>query len=270
MAYTSTGTGTTWLPTGALSDTSSGPDFIPAVGPGGTVIAVGYTNRTNTSQQALFVKADTAGHVQPVSLAAIPGGLIPEEAVKSIAVAGSTTIAVGSADGYPAVWRSVSGGAWRLVSSLTLASADPNLAGLSAVTHGPAGWLAVGTGPFVLTSADGSTWRSAGAIAHDLAGVSAVRAASGPGGYVIAGEVAQPGGGYLPDVWWSRDLTSWVQGADPRTRRAARARCLRWPRVRLASYRQAHTTTSPRCGLPTTAAPGRRSACGCRPAPRPG
>jgi serine/threonine protein kinase len=215
VAYTSTGTGTTWLPTGALSDTSSGPNFVPAVGPGGTVIAVGYTNRTNTSQQALFVKADTAGHVQPVSLAAIPGGLIPEEAVKSIAVARSTTIAVGSADGYPAVWRSVSGGAWRLVSSLTLASADPNLAGLSAVTHGSAGWLAAGTGPFVLTSADGSTWRSAGAITHDLAGGSAVHAASGPGGYVIAGEVAQPGGGYLPDVWWSRDLTSWVQAQYP-------------------------------------------------------
>jgi hypothetical protein len=121
---------------------------------------------------------------------------------------------VGSADGYPAVWRSVSGGAWRLVSSPTLASADPNLAGLYAVTHGSAGWLAAGTGPFVLTSADGSTWRSAGAITRDLAGVSAVHAASGPGGYVIAGEVAQPGG-YRPDVWWSRDLTSWVQAQYP-------------------------------------------------------
>ena len=89
VAYTSTGTGTTWLPTGPLGDTSSGPDFIPTVGPGGNVIAVGNTNRTKTGQQALLVKADTAGDLEPVSLSAIPGGLIPEETVQSIAVTGS-------------------------------------------------------------------------------------------------------------------------------------------------------------------------------------
>ena len=44
--------------------------------------------------------------------------------------------------------------------------------------------------------------------------MSAVQAASGPRGYVIAGKVAQAGGGYLPDVWWSRDLTSWDRGQD--------------------------------------------------------
>ena len=65
-------------------------------------------------------------------------------------------VAVGSADGYPAVWRRASGGAWRLVSSLSQVSADPDLAGLTAVTHGPDGWLAVGPGPLVLTSADGT------------------------------------------------------------------------------------------------------------------
>ena len=120
--------------------------FIATVGPGGTVVAAGSTNRSKTSQQALFVKADTAGDVQPVSLTAIPGGLIPEEAVKSTAVAGNVQIAVGSADGYPAVWRRVSDGAWALVSSLAQVSADPDLAGLSAVTHGPHGWLAAGPG----------------------------------------------------------------------------------------------------------------------------
>ena len=49
----------------------------------------------------------------------------------------------------------------------------------------------------MLTSTDGTSWRPAGAITHDLAGVSAVQAASGPGGYVIAGTVAGAGGASL-------------------------------------------------------------------------
>ena len=177
------------------------------------VIAAGSTNRSKTSQQGLLIKADTAGDLQPVSLAAIPGGLIPEETVNSTAVAGNEQIAVGSADGYPAVWRRVSDGPWALVSSLAQVSADPDLAGLSAVTHGPHGWLAAGPG-LVLTSTDGTNWQPAGAITHDLAGVSAVQAASGPRGYVITGTAAGPGGAYSRDVWWSPDLTSWTRAHD--------------------------------------------------------
>jgi Protein kinase domain len=214
VAYTSTGTGTTWRPTGPLGDMSASPDFTPTVGTGGTVIAAGNTNRTRTGQQALIIKADTAGQLKPVPLAAIPGGLIPEAAVYGTAVAGGAQIAVGSANGYPAVWRRAAGGSWTLVSPLSLAAADPALTGLSAVTHGSAGWLAVGPGPFVLTSADGRTWRSAGAITQDLAGVPAVRAASGPRGYVIAGAAVQPDGSCLADIWWSRDLASWTKAHD--------------------------------------------------------
>ena len=214
VAYTSTGTGTKWLPTGSLGSTSSGPGFTPAVGPGGSVIAVGSTNSTRTNQQGLLIKADTAGHQQPVSLSSIQGGLVPEETVTSVAVAGNEQVAVGSADGYPAVWRRVSDGPWTLVSSLTQVSAGTDLAELSAVTHGPHGWLAVGPGPLVLTSADGTTWRSASGITHDLAGVSAVQAASGPHGYVITGTVAEPGGAYSRDVWWSPDLVTWTKARD--------------------------------------------------------
>jgi len=75
--------------------------------------------------------------VEPVSLSSIQGGLIPEETVQSIAVDGNEQVAAGSADGYPAVWRRVSDGPWSLVSSLDQVSAGPDLAGLSAVTHGP-------------------------------------------------------------------------------------------------------------------------------------
>jgi hypothetical protein len=214
VAYTSTGTGTKWLPTGSLGSTSSGPGFTPAVGPGGSVIAAGSTNSTRTNQQGLLIKADTAGHQQPVSLSSIPGGLVPEQTVSGVAVAGNEQVAVGSADGYPAVWRRVSDGPWTLVSSLTQVSAGTDLAELSAVTHGPHGWLAVGPGPLVLTSSDGTTWRSSSGITQDLAGVSAVQAASGPHGYVITGTVAEPGGAYSRDVWWSPDLVAWTKARD--------------------------------------------------------
>ena len=214
VAYTSTGTGARWLPTGPLGSTSSGPGFTPAVGPGGTVIAAGSTNSTRTSQQGLLIRAGTTGNPEPVSLSSIQGGLIPEEALNSVAVAGNEQVAVGSADGYPAVWRRMSDGPWTLVSSLGQVSAGTGLAGLSAVTHGPNGWLAVGPGPLVLTSADGTKWQPADAITHDLAGVSAVQAASGPHGYVITGMVAETGGAYSRDVWWSQDLVTWTKSRD--------------------------------------------------------
>src|SRR5256886_6902886 len=123
-------------------------------------------------------------------------------------------IAVGSANGYPAVWRRSSAGAWTLVSSLGLVAADPHLRALTSVTHGPAGWLAVGApGPVVLTSADGEIWGVAGGdITQNLAGVSAVAAASGPAGYVIVGRLVAAGGRFGAAVWWSPHITSWTRG----------------------------------------------------------
>ncbi len=158
VAYASTGTGSQWRPTGPLGDTTDGPGFNPALGPGGTVIAAGNTNSTRTGQEGLLIKADTAGNISPVSLSAIPGGLIPEAKVRSTATAGTVQIAVGSVNAYPAVWRRVSGGPWSLVSTLAQVSADTDLNGLSTVTHGPHGWVATGPGGFTLISADGKSW----------------------------------------------------------------------------------------------------------------
>jgi hypothetical protein len=118
------------------------------------------------------------------------------------------------------VWRKTAGGAWTLVSSLALTQplggAEPGLRALTSVTHGPAGWLAVGTpGPVVLTSADGTVWGVAGGnITQDLTGVSAVAATSGPAGYVIVGKLVAAGGGCVADVWWSPNLTSWTRAHD--------------------------------------------------------
>jgi len=144
------------------------------VGAGGSVIAVGATSGAALGKQPVFVTASKPGAVRPVSLTAIPGGIVPELAINALATAGGEQIAVGSADGYPAVWRQAPGStSWTLVSSLSVASGYPGLSALTSVTHGPAGWLAVGgPGPIVLTSADGRTWQREAQITSDLAGAS--------------------------------------------------------------------------------------------------
>jgi hypothetical protein len=213
VAYTSNGAGTTWLPTGSLGGTSTGPVSGATVGAGGTVIAVGSTYPAKISQRAVFLKA-RAGKVSAVSIAGIPGGLLPEVAVNGTAVGDGEQIAVGSANGYPAVWRKTPDGTWALASSLSLVSGTPGLAALSSVTYGPAGWVAAGTpGPVVFTSATGTGWQPAGGnIVQDLSGVTAVATAWGPAGYLIDGNPAAPGGGYEAEAWSSPNLTSWTRG----------------------------------------------------------
>ena len=149
-----------------------------------------------------------------MAISGIPGSLIPEAAVNSTAVADGEQIAVGSADGYPAIWRRALGtSSWTLVSPLSLVSGSSDLAALSSVTHGSAGWLAAGTpGPVIFTSADGIHWQAAGGnIQQDLAGVAAVATASGPGGYLIDGKLVGAGGVCVADDWFSTDLTSWAR-----------------------------------------------------------
>ena len=220
VGYTSTGTGTTWLPTGLLGNAAAQSVVGATVAAAGTIVAVGYTTASKVSQQPVLLEASTDGSVRPVQLASLAGAAVPEVAVHSTAVADGVQIAVGSANGYPAVWRRTAGGAWTLVSSLALTQplggGSPGLRALTSVTHGPAGWLAVGTpGPVVLTSADGTVWGVAGGnITQDLTGVSAVAATSGPAGYIIVGKLVAPGGGCVADVWWSPNLTSWTRAHD--------------------------------------------------------
>ena len=145
---------------------------------------------------------------------ALPGA--PKLAVKAIASAGGERLAAGSADGYPAIWRQAPSGSWSLVTSPGDLPAQSVPVTLTTLTHGPAGWLAVGVpGPVVLASANGTTWRpAAGNIAADLGKITAVSAAAGPRGYVILGRLAVQGGGCVADVWWSADLTSWKRAHD--------------------------------------------------------
>jgi hypothetical protein len=188
------------------------------VAPAGTIVAVGYTAGSKVGQQPMLVEANTAGTVRPISLAGVPGGGVPELAVNALAVAGGQQVAVGSADGYPAVWWKASGNSWALVTTLASVPAGTGLTALTGVTHGSAGWLAVGApGPYVATSADGTTWQfvtGPGSITSDLAGVSNVATAAGPAGYIIVGKLIAAGGNCVADVWWSPNLTDWVRAHD--------------------------------------------------------
>jgi hypothetical protein len=213
--YVSTGTGGSWRPTASLGTSSPANPSGVTLGSGGSVIAVGTAHATTVSQPAVFLAASTAGNVHPVSLAGISGGLVPEVSVKSTAMAGGQQVAVGSADGYPAIWHRAAGRSWSLVTPLSLVSANPGSTALTSVTHGAAGWLAVGApGPIALTSANGITWQRAQAATQDLAGAISAAAVAGPQGYVIVGAKLKPTSGCLPVTWWSRDLTSWTKGRD--------------------------------------------------------
>jgi len=218
VAFTSTGHGQSWRQTESLGNAGTQSVVGATVASAGTIVAVGYTSPSRVSQQPVFLEASADGSVRPVPLAGIPGGTIPELAVNGLAVAAGQQIAVGSAEGYPAVWRKGSGGSWALVTSLSQVSAASGLEALTGVTHGPSGWLAVGApGPVAMTSADGTTWQpdaGPGTITADLAGVSAVAAAAGPHGYVIVGKLVAPGGSCVADVWWTPNLTVWTRAHD--------------------------------------------------------
>ena len=152
----------------------------------------------------------------PVALPGYPGerGTV---SVDSMWSAAGGTVAVGTADGHPAVWRHASGAAgaaWTLESAGLLGAGPGTLA---AVTDGPAGWIAVGsvvvggaTEPTVLTSADGVTWQPVISIA-ELAGPGTqfLGVAAGHGGYVVVGR-RMTGGRTFAVLWWSADLRTWT------------------------------------------------------------
>ena len=215
---------------------------IVAVGAGALVMLTGSANdvlasRASTGSQSRGAAAATAaarggmgtGRVlpagpAPVALAGYPGqrGAV---SARSIWSAAGVTVAVGTADGHPAVWRHASGtagavgaasSAWTLESASLLGAGAGDLA---MVTHGPAGWIAVGsvvaggaTEPAVLTSRNGVTWQPVLSLTElagpgtQFLGVAATRA-----GYVVVGRT-MTGGRTFAGLWWSTDLRTWTAG----------------------------------------------------------
>jgi hypothetical protein len=130
--------------------------------------------------------------------------------------AGGTTVAVGQADGHPAVWRHAGGGTWSLVSTAVLGGVAGHL---TSVAQGPSGWIAVGAanqngtvGPAVFGSADGVTWQQLTTLTA-VTGREAqfLGVAAGPGGYLVVGKQGT-GNAASVGLWWSSDLRNWVNG----------------------------------------------------------
>jgi hypothetical protein len=143
---------------------------------------------------------------------AYPDRHVPELAISGLAAANGELVAVGAAAGRPAVWHRTPGGTWSLASAVP---AKAGLVALASVTHGPDGWLAVGSRiPVILTSADSMSWRSAGQVTRDLGGVSSAISAAGPAGYVVVGKLVARGGACAADIWWSPDLAAWAHAHD--------------------------------------------------------
>ena len=204
---------------------------------GETVVAAGATAHTADGQQPYLVLSGR--QASAVNFAAIRGAAGPALRVSGIAVAGRTRVAVGSANGYPAIWSAAGAGRWQRISSAALTR--PGLGILSSVVHGRPGWLAVGavtagpsSHPVVVTSAGRPGWQAAdGESAFGGAGITLSQAAVGRSGYVIVGRQVIPGRTVtrttivhrhkhvtrhvLPPrivaaTWWSPGLSGWARG----------------------------------------------------------
>ncbi len=98
----------------------------------------------------------------------------------------------------------------------------PGTGRLTSVAHGPAGWLATGetvsgTGvqrPLVVSSADGTVWRTAsGPVLAGEHPVAVQAAAAGPGYVIVGADVTSAG--TFPTAWWSADLRTWTRAGGP-------------------------------------------------------
>jgi hypothetical protein len=133
----------------------------------------------------------------------------------AISASGATEVAAGGVNGGPALWASTDGGAtWNPAALTGPASLTKAGSGqLAGVTHGTAGWLAVGTtlagagGPLVASSGDARAWTVSSGIAQDAV---AAAVASGPAGYVIVGHQSTGASGpAVAAAWYATGLTGW-------------------------------------------------------------
>jgi hypothetical protein len=224
--------GASWRQAPALGSSASQATTGVAVAAGGVVVTAGTTTGDPDSRQPLITVLGPQSAPDHVDVAAIPGAADPQLAVNGIAAANGTQVAVGSANGYPAAWTSTDGGSsWtRAVGQPPATLNRPGIQQLTSVTHGPAGWLAVGGAtagaavgasagtaqhPVVVGSPDGIVWQAAdGGAAFSQPGLFTEQAAAGPGGYVIVGYQVISGR-MTAAAWWSAGLAGWQRAGTP-------------------------------------------------------
>ncbi|HET9971797.1 MAG TPA: hypothetical protein VFQ68_26420 [Streptosporangiaceae bacterium] len=202
-----------------------------ALAPDGTVVTAGISPGPD-SRQPVLVLARTGGDPLRVDIGKIPGAVEAQVAVNAVAAQGGNQVAVGSANGFPAVWTSANGGgSWnRAAGASPAVLGRPGTQQLTSVTHGPMGWLAVGgvtasaaEHPVVVVSADAARWQAAdGERAFAGPGLFTRAAAADSRGLVIVGyqKVKQVRNGRVVSVrtvaaaWWSASLTGWQRAGD--------------------------------------------------------
>jgi len=217
LAYKSA-SGHGWRPTAGLGSAAAESLAGLTVVAGGNVVAAG----TARAQGFLAV---AGAHRVMVDLAKIRGDSFPQRALNAMASGAGLAVAVGSANGYPAVWTALPGQPWSRAGTANNAFSRPGAAELVSVTRGPDGWLAVGATlggqaahPVVVFSPDGRTWHAADGE-PPFAGVNASAAGTAYGvqGYVVVGS-RQSGGHTIAAVWRASSLTRqpplWSAGAD--------------------------------------------------------
>jgi hypothetical protein len=197
---------------------------IVTVGAGAVLMLTGRANEMLAERATSSALSSGTPAAQVQSSAGIPStsagvilpgypGQIGAVTVGSLASAGGSNVAVGSADGHPATWRRAHDATWPLVSANVLGAVSGQLTGLA---DGAAGWVAVGSAaaagtsePFAVTSFGAVNWQPLLQLTA-LAGPHAqfLAVAAGPGGYVVVGRV-MAGNQTRPAAWWSADLRTW-------------------------------------------------------------
>jgi hypothetical protein len=205
---------------------------------GSAVVAGGATSPTSVAQAAYLVLATAGKPVHTVSFGQIAGASGPSLRLDGIATAGGRQVTVGALNGLPAIWSAAAGAGQHWLPVRSAALSRPGLSVLTGVTHGPAGWVAVGgtvagaaVRPIVVGSASGASWQAADSeSAFSGPGITVHAVAAGPSGYVAVGQQAIPAktttsttghGKHKKTVkhvipahtasaaWWSAGLAGW-------------------------------------------------------------
>lgn len=184
-----------------------------------SVAALLLTSRTSHPATASPAAGQAAAPARATST--FPGfpGQQGSVSVTAAASAGDVQVAVGTADGHPAIWRRTGSGTWAIPAGTAAVLSQPGGVSLAGITHGPAGWLAVGEAgsgqPVLLTSPDGAAWQHAADPTGVFTGpgLAVTAAAAGHGGYVVTGtqEIA---GVHYAAMWWSPDLRIWARAGN--------------------------------------------------------
>jgi hypothetical protein len=214
--------GVTWTGTNPVASSAAEQVSGTVLTSSGQAMIAGTSAGDPAQQQPMLTLIGAQGGPDQIDVRAVPGAIMPQVAVNAVAASAANQVAVGGADGFPAVWASANGGStWARASGAT--PGVLNRAGdeqLTGVAHGTAGWVAVGgattTGqqPVVVGSADGQTWEAAdGEAAFTQPGLVTSAVAAGSAGYVIVGRQSS-GGHTIAAAWSAPGLTGWQRAGD--------------------------------------------------------